>query len=80
MLEIGGDFENHIIDDLGFVRMKEWTNEFGIPCHIESTNNIGIKQWHHLKSGADSEKTIVRVHIEHSVANHIKLIFRNLMF
>lgn len=63
MLEIGGDFENHIINDLGFVRMKEWTNEFRIPCHIESTNNIGIKQWHHLKSGADSEKTMASIRL-----------------
>lgn len=63
MLEIGGDFENHIINDLGFVRMKKWTNEFRIPCHIESTNNIGIKQWHHLKSGVDSEKTMASIRL-----------------
>ena len=53
--------KNHIIDSEGFVRMKSWVNEYGIPCQIEGTDNIGIKQWHHLKSGADSEKTMASI-------------------
>lgn len=52
---------NYAVDDNGYVRRLKWINEFGVECKAEGTENIGLKQWHHFKSGVKSEKTMATI-------------------
>lgn len=54
------DEKGYFLDTEGRVRMSEWKNSFGVKMKIDPTN-IGIKQWHHFKSGVKSEKTMASI-------------------
>lgn len=45
----------------GVIRYKEWKDRYGNIRHPERTDNIGLKQWHHFKSGVQSEKTMATI-------------------
>lgn len=55
------DCENYILDPDDFVREAKWKNVYGIECQAEGTENVGLKQWHHFKSGVKSEKTMASI-------------------
>ena len=55
------DQDKIFVDRRGVVRYKVWADVFGRERHPEGGNNIGIKQWHHFKTGVKSEKTLATI-------------------
>ena len=55
------DLDKIFTDKSGIVRYKEWVDNIGRVRHPEGGNNIGIKQWHHFKTGVKSEKTMATI-------------------